>query len=275
MKEKQEIRLSRFVIGVVKNRKAALEYSLRHVIGKRASRIIAKPLYYITCLALTATLVVISFNYYPRTNTTSNTPPPIKIIKKEGIKPEDILAKLPKLLEPYGASPEESEIKTIASFKEFTDSYYKNYYEKKNAENRIPDLMPIQNKITSPFGERDPIPDGAGGILEGKSHHNGIDIKAFMGTPIKAAGSGVTIHAQFDEGWGYNILIVHGTINGKTLSTRYAHLSKISPNIFFGKWVEKGETIGLSGSTGRSSGPHLHYEIREDGMPVNPLNYIK
>ncbi|TES95449.1 hypothetical protein E3J85_01960, partial [Patescibacteria group bacterium] len=104
MEEKRKIRLSRFITGVVKNRKAVLEYFLRHVIGEKPARIIAKPLYYITCFALTATPVVISLNYYPRPHTT---PPPSKIIKQEGIKPDDLLAKLPKLLEPYGTPPEE------------------------------------------------------------------------------------------------------------------------------------------------------------------------
>lgn len=100
-------------------------------------------------------------------------------------------------------------------------------------------------------------------------YHGGIDIAAPMYTPILAAQSGqVTFRGWDNTGYGYSILLDHR--NG--WYTRYAHLSGIYPDL--GQWVERGQVIALMGSTGRSTGPHLHFEIMSSGYRYNPYNYL-
>jgi len=101
--------------------------------------------------------------------------------------------------------------------------------------------------------------------------HNGVDIGNKVGTPIYAADSGVVTIAQggYNGGYGITILIDHG--GGK--KTRYGHLSKLFVKV--GDEVAKGENIGAMGSTGRSTGPHLHFEVIINGGRYNPLNYIR
>ena len=100
--------------------------------------------------------------------------------------------------------------------------------------------------------------------------HTGIDIACPIGTSVKAADSGVVVRVQYGRtGYGYNVIISHG--GGK--QTLYGHLSRI--DVEAGETVEKGEQIGLEGSTGRSTGPHLHFEVRINGSTVNPLSYIR
>jgi len=100
------------------------------------------------------------------------------------------------------------------------------------------------------------------------STHVGIDIGVSIGTKIKSTMAGEVVYAGWNnEGYG-NLVIVK---NGK-YSTYYAHLSKIPVNL--GDQVEAGDVIGLSGSTGNSTGPHLHYEVRVDGSAVNPTKYM-
>ena len=99
--------------------------------------------------------------------------------------------------------------------------------------------------------------------------HHGLDIANRIGTPIYAADAGIIERAGWSRGYGYNIVINHG--GGK--KTRYAHLSKFY--VKKGQRVSKGETIGAMGSTGWSTGPHLHFEVIINGRRYNPLNYIK
>ncbi len=99
--------------------------------------------------------------------------------------------------------------------------------------------------------------------------HHGLDIANKIGTPIYAADAGIVEKAGWSRGYGYNIVINHG--GGK--KTRYAHLSKFY--VKKGQRVSKGETIGAMGSTGWSTGPHLHFEVIINGKRYNPLNYIK
>lgn len=102
------------------------------------------------------------------------------------------------------------------------------------------------------------------------AYHNGVDLAAPIGTPVYAADAGRVIYAGWDNtGYGYMLLIDHG--NG--YRTRYAHLSWYFPN--YGDYVGKGENIGKVGSTGRSSGPHLHFEVIVGGIARNPFNYIR
>lgn len=100
--------------------------------------------------------------------------------------------------------------------------------------------------------------------------HIGLDIACPLGTPIKAADDGVIIKvAILSTGYGHHVIIDHG--NGKT--TLYGHMTTIY--VKEGQTVQRGETIGLEGSTGKSTGPHLHFEVRFWGVRYNPLNYIK
>ncbi|MCC7051593.1 MAG: peptidoglycan DD-metalloendopeptidase family protein [Bacteroidia bacterium] len=140
--------------------------------------------------------------------------------------------------------------------KTFPDSLVKldtgtvlNFYER-------PFSMPFQGKLTSPYGYR-----------EGR-YHKGIDINLNKGNPIKSAFSGIVRIARRYGGFGNVVIIRHQ--NG--VETVYAHLSKIK--VKPGDQVIAGQLIGLGGSTGHSSGPHLHFEIRYLGYPINPEQFI-
>ena len=118
-------------------------------------------------------------------------------------------------------------------------------------------IMPTRGTITSPFGHR-----------WGKKH-GGIDIGARIGEPINVADSGTVVRSEFNKGgYGYMIDVDHG--NGYV--TRYAHCSKLFANI--GDKVNRGDVIAAVGNTGRSTGPHLHFEVRKDGVPQDPQGYL-
>lgn len=119
--------------------------------------------------------------------------------------------------------------------------------------------LPVAGRITSGYGYR------IHPILKTKRLHTGVDIAAPSGTPIHAAGGGEVIWAGWRGGYGNCIIIDHG--GGK--ATLYAHMSRYNASV--GKRVSKGDVIGYVGSTGLSTGPHLHYEVRINGSPVNPL----
>ncbi|WP_088240349.1 M23 family metallopeptidase [Calothrix rhizosoleniae] len=99
--------------------------------------------------------------------------------------------------------------------------------------------------------------------------HYGVDLSAPRGTPIKPASSGVVSYAGYQGGYGKTVVIKHG--NG--LSTKYAHMSRIL--VRRGTTVNKGTTIGRVGSTGFSTGPHLHFEFKVNNYPVNPYRYVR
>jgi murein DD-endopeptidase MepM/ murein hydrolase activator NlpD len=121
---------------------------------------------------------------------------------------------------------------------------------------------PVNGPITSPFGYRnDPV-------LGGNRLHAGVDIGASSGTPIKAAGDGVVVMAGWNGGYGNFTLIDHGG----GLATGYGHQSRIGVRV--GQHVSTGEVIGNVGSTGASTGPHLHWEVRVNGTPVDPMGWV-
>ncbi len=135
------------------------------------------------------------------------------------------------------------------------------------AEERVPAVWPINHPkraISSNFGARRST-GGSGGF------HKGIDISAPKGTPVYATATGKVVHAKraWWSGYGRLVQIDHG--NG--YETWYAHLSSIGTRK--GRLVRQGERIGKVGNSGRSTGPHLHYEVRKSGTPVDPRPYMK
>ena len=127
----------------------------------------------------------------------------------------------------------------------------------------IPSRMPLEGaSFTSGYGMR------THPVLGGRRRHNGVDLAAPTGTPVYATGDGIVEMAQWYSSYGNYIQIGHGN----ELETRYAHLSRIV--VSEGSFVEKGDLIGYVGSTGRSTGPHLHYEVRMAGVAVNPIPYM-
>ncbi len=121
---------------------------------------------------------------------------------------------------------------------------------------------PVSGAISSPFGWR------MHPIFHVRRMHTGVDMRAGMGTPIHAADNGTVVQAGWRGGYGKTVVISHG--NG--LSTLYAHQSQILVSV--GQTVHKGEVIGEVGSTGFSTGPHLHFEVRVNGSPVDPAGYL-
>lgn len=128
---------------------------------------------------------------------------------------------------------------------------------------RIPSIWPVEGETTDSFGYRG-NPFGGGG----SEFHPGQDISAPTGTPIVAPADGRVLEAGWKNGYGQTVVIDHG--NG--LTTRYGHLSKIEVSV--GQELKRGEQLGLVGSTGRSTGPHLHYEVRLGELPVSPRYYL-
>lgn len=127
-----------------------------------------------------------------------------------------------------------------------------------------PSIWPVVGKLESGFGgRRNPF----GG--SGYEFHSGQDIDAPPGTPVVAGASGTVIFTGWQNGYGQLVVIDHGG----GLTTRYGHLSHI--DVELGKVVTRGEFLGKVGSTGRSTGPHLHYEVRINDEPVNPLQYLR
>lgn len=127
-------------------------------------------------------------------------------------------------------------------------------------------IYPISGPITSPFGWR------THPIFKSRIFHSGIDIGGPNGGAIKASNDGRVIYSGWYGGYGKVVILDHGVINGQPITTLYGHMSAI--NVTNGQNVKKGQTIGREGSTGYSTGPHCHFEVRVNGKPANPLNYI-
>jgi murein DD-endopeptidase MepM/ murein hydrolase activator NlpD len=129
--------------------------------------------------------------------------------------------------------------------------------------NSAPNLWPVEGQVTGSFGERiDPF-NGEGAF------HSGVDISSNYGHPIIAPADGVITFADFLGGYGKAIMLDHG----HGISTRYGHLSGFAATV--GQHVHRGDTIGYVGLSGRSTGPHLHYEVRINDTPVNPYKYLR
>jgi hypothetical protein len=129
----------------------------------------------------------------------------------------------------------------------------------------IPTLWPIMGPITSSFGQReDPILGNGEGEF-----HTGIDISAPNGVPIRATGDGIVQEAQMSNGYGREVVIDHG----HGVETVYGHMSGFA--VIAGQMVVRGQVIGYVGHSGRTTGSHLHYEVRIHNTPVNPHKYLR
>ena len=127
----------------------------------------------------------------------------------------------------------------------------------------VPSRTPLDDyRMTSNYGMREHP------ILGGARRHDGVDLAAPSGTPIYATADGIVQKAEWFSSYGNFIAIEHGA----DLETRFGHLSRIA--VSAGQRVHKGDLIGYVGSTGRSTGPHLHYEVRVDGHSVDPTPYM-
>jgi murein DD-endopeptidase MepM/ murein hydrolase activator NlpD len=126
----------------------------------------------------------------------------------------------------------------------------------------LPSRWPVRGAVNSEYGNRQSP------WSTDREFHNGLDIRAERGTPIYAPAVGTVMHAGPAQEYGITIILDHG----QDIRSLYGHLSKL--NVQHGQKVERGAIIGYTGNTGRSSGPHLHYEIHVKGQAVNPRGYL-
>jgi len=133
---------------------------------------------------------------------------------------------------------------------------------RRSSAGSVPSVWPVRGIVTSQFGLRQ-SPYGDGGEM-----HGGIDIMSRYGAPVGASGDGEVIFAGPDSGYGGLVIVVHpGDIR-----TLYAHLSAMY--VREGQKVRRGQAVGAVGASGRATGPHLHYEVRVAGVPVDPGRYL-
>jgi len=129
--------------------------------------------------------------------------------------------------------------------------------------NSRPGIWPVDGRlIRSSYGQRTDPFSGEGAF------HKGVDIAADAGTGVRATADGIVVHSNFDSGYGRLVVVEHG--NG--LQTYYAHLSKFY--VREGQEVRRGDLVGAVGTSGRVTAPHLHYEVRMGGAPINPYFYL-
>jgi murein DD-endopeptidase MepM/ murein hydrolase activator NlpD len=168
------------------------------------------------------------------------------------VKPEDVAANKTAL----GVSDPE--------FRALHDSWGQTSGASRKTAVSIPSINPVESmRMTSQYGYRTDPFQGR------RKNHKGLDIAGPIGTPIYATADGVIGRAQWVSGYGKYVEIEHGN----AIQTRYGHLSAM--NVYSGQRVRKGDVIGFMGSTGRSTGSHLHYEVRIAGEPVNPNSFLE
>jgi murein DD-endopeptidase MepM/ murein hydrolase activator NlpD len=170
------------------------------------------------------------------------------------------------LSEPVDAKVLVNKLDTLQSAAERQESSLQeleSYFEHQNTLlASMPSLWPARGWVTSDFGHRvDPF-------TAERIMHRGLDIGAAHGTPIKAPSDGRVIFAGVDGNYGKVLVLDHGY----GVKTRYAHMSELA--VKAGDEIKRGERLGAIGNTGRSTGPHLHYEVRINGVPENPRKFI-
>ena len=127
----------------------------------------------------------------------------------------------------------------------------------------VPSLWPVRGQITAGFGQRlDPF--SGEGVF-----HSGVDISVPYGTRVEAPADGIVLQSEPESGYGNEILVDHGF----GITTKYGHLSKMF--VVVGQEVKRGQVIGAVGMTGKTTGPHLHYEVIVSDTPVNPTKYLR
>jgi murein DD-endopeptidase MepM/ murein hydrolase activator NlpD len=136
-------------------------------------------------------------------------------------------------------------------------------YPKQWQTNIRPSLWPVDGRLMSPFGGRTDPFSGEGAM------HTGVDLEAHMGTAVRSTADGIVLHAEWFGSYGKAVVVDHG--NG--LQTLYAHLSRFE--VVPGQEIRRGDILGRSGATGRVTSPHLHYEVRMRGTPVNPYPFLR
>jgi len=136
--------------------------------------------------------------------------------------------------------------------------------ERKDLLDRTPTISPLRglHAVSSGFGWRDDPFTGE------RAFHRGVDLRAPAGTPVFASAAGQVIDVARRADYGISVTIEHGA----GVETKYAHLAGTDCEV--GQWTERGEIIGTLGSTGRSTGPHVHYEVRVNGITQDPVDYI-
>ena len=166
----------------------------------------------------------------------------------------------------------DAEARLVPTFRESLEQYnllktasfstaYRTYPRRWHTNVR-PSLWPIDGRLLSSYGDRE---DPFSGL---QAFHAGVDISASQGTPVKATADGIVTHAEYSGAYGKLVVIDHGN----RLETYYAHLSRIQ--VIAGQEIRRGQIVGASGATGRATSPHLHYEVRQRGAPMNPYNYL-
>ncbi|MFN7924710.1 MAG: M23 family metallopeptidase [Bryobacteraceae bacterium] len=128
--------------------------------------------------------------------------------------------------------------------------------------NPRPSLWPVNGRLMSSFGRRSDPFSGHGAF------HSGVDLEAGYGSAVRTAADGVVIHASWNGSYGKLVVVDHGG----GLQSFYAHLSRA--DVIPGQEVRRGQIVGAAGSTGRSTGAHLHYEVRQNGTPINPYIFL-
>ena len=160
-------------------------------------------------------------------------------------------------------SDELSQLKGAASRQEASLQVLIEYFEdKRSLYASTPSVWPVRGWVTSRFGSRISPFSGI------QKFHEGMDIAAQTGTPVVASADGVVVKAGFGTGYGNMVEISHGY----GIKTLYAHNSRL--NVKAGQRVRRGDVIAYAGDSGSSTGPHLHYEVRLNGLPVNPGKYL-
>src|SRR5579862_3971369 len=157
----------------------------------------------------------------------------------------------------YTESLEQYNFLKSASFSRFHHTYPQSWQK-----NTIPSMWPVNGHLLSRYGEREDPFSGEGAF------HTGVDISASMGTPVHATADGVVFSADYNSGYGKLVIIDHG----HGMQTYYAHLSRYE--VIPGEEIRGGQIMGYSGATGKVTSPHLHYEVRMGGSPVNPAKYM-
>jgi murein DD-endopeptidase MepM/ murein hydrolase activator NlpD len=128
--------------------------------------------------------------------------------------------------------------------------------------NVLPAGWPVNGRLMDGFGHRSDPFSGEGAM------HTGVDISAPLGAGVKSTGDGIVMYASWNAGYGRCVIVDHG--NG--YQTLYGHLSHV--DVIEGQEIRQGEVVGRVGNSGRSTGPHLHYEVRVHSMPVNPYRFL-